>query len=51
MAGRYGVERVTVRNLDVVKIDADKNLMLIKGAVPGANGSLVLIRPTNKKKP
>jgi large subunit ribosomal protein L3 len=50
MAGRLGVGRVTVRNLDVVKIDAEKNLILIRGAVPGANGSLVLIRPTNKKK-
>jgi large subunit ribosomal protein L3 len=50
MAGRYGAERVTVRNLDVVKIDNDKNLVLVRGAVPGANGSLVMIRPTNKKK-
>jgi large subunit ribosomal protein L3 len=50
MAGRLGVDRVTVRNLDIVKIDADRNLILIRGAVPGANGSLVMIRPTNKKK-
>jgi large subunit ribosomal protein L3 len=50
MAGRYGAERVTIRNLDVVKIDSDKNLVLVRGAVPGANGSLVMIRPTNKKK-
>src|SRR5437667_5623641 len=39
MAGRYGAERVTVRNLDVVKIDADNNLMLVRGAVPGLNGA------------
>jgi large subunit ribosomal protein L3 len=50
MAGRLGVDRITVRNLDIVKIDAEKNLILIRGAVPGANGSLVMIRPTNKKK-
>jgi large subunit ribosomal protein L3 len=50
MAGRYGAERVTVRNLRVVKIDADNHLVLVEGAVPGPNGGLVLIRPTNKKK-
>ena len=50
MAGRYGAERVTMRNLDVVKVDGDKNLVLVRGAVPGANGSLIMIRPTNKKK-
>jgi large subunit ribosomal protein L3 len=50
MAGRYGAERVTMRNLDVVKVDGAKNLLLVRGAVPGANGSLVMIRPTNKKK-
>lgn len=49
MAGRYGAERVTVRNLTVVKIDADNHLMLVKGAVPGHNGALVMVRPTNKK--
>jgi large subunit ribosomal protein L3 len=48
-AGRYGHERVTIRNLDIVKIDADNNLILVRGAVPGPNGGLVLIRPTNKK--
>ena len=48
MAGRYGNERVTVRNLQVVRIDADNHLMLVRGAVPGPNGSLVMIRPTNK---
>jgi large subunit ribosomal protein L3 len=48
-AGRYGNSRVTVRNLDLVKIDADNHLVLVKGAVPGPNGGLVMIRPTNKK--
>jgi len=49
MAGRYGNERVTVRNLKVVKIDADKHLILVRGAVPGFNGAYVMVRPTNKK--
>jgi large subunit ribosomal protein L3 len=51
MAGRYGNERVTVRNLTVVRIDADNNLVLVRGAVPGPNGGLVFLRPTNKRKP
>jgi large subunit ribosomal protein L3 len=50
MAGRYGAERVTIRNLRIVRIDADNNLVLVEGAVPGPNGGLVSIRPTNKKK-
>lgn len=49
MSGRYGNERVTVRNLTVVKVDSDRNLLLVKGAVPGPNGGLVMIRPTNKR--
>src|SRR5205823_6460947 len=49
-AGRYGHERVTVRNLTVVRIDPDNHLVLVKGAVPGPNGGLIFIRPTNKKK-
>jgi large subunit ribosomal protein L3 len=50
MAGRYGNERVTIRNLDIVRIDADNHLILVRGAVPGPNGRLIMIRPTNKKK-
>jgi large subunit ribosomal protein L3 len=50
MAGRYGASRVTVRNLRLVKIDADNNIVLVEGAVPGPNGGLISIRPTNKKK-
>jgi large subunit ribosomal protein L3 len=50
MAGRYGAERVTIRNLRVVRIDAENNLVLVEGAVPGPNGGLISIRPTNKKK-
>ncbi|MFL5342348.1 MAG: 50S ribosomal protein L3 [Gemmataceae bacterium] len=49
MAGRLGNDRVTVRNLKVVKIDGDKHLILVRGAVPGFNGSVVMIRPTNKR--
>src|SRR5262245_23045119 len=49
MAGRYGNEKVTIRNLRLVKVDADHHLVLVQGAVPGPNGGLVSIRPTNKK--
>jgi large subunit ribosomal protein L3 len=50
MAGHYGAEQVTIRNLTIVRIDADNNLVLVRGAVPGPNGGLIFIRPTNKKK-
>jgi large subunit ribosomal protein L3 len=48
-AGRYGNSRVSIRNLRVVRLDADNHLMLVEGAIPGPNGGLVMIRPTNKK--
>jgi len=48
MAGRYGDERVTMRNLKVVRIDGEKNLLLVRGAVPGATGAFVIIRQSNK---
>ena len=48
MAGQYGNERVTVLNLEVVKVDAEKNLIAVKGAVPGAKGGIVFIRDTVK---
>lgn len=44
MAGRMGGEKVTVKNLEVMKIDTEKNLIALKGAVPGARGSLVVIK-------
>ena len=50
MPGRYGGVRATVRNLAVVRIDEEKNLMLVRGAVPGANGGFVVVRQTNKMK-
>jgi len=49
MAGRYGAGQVTVRNLVVVKLIPEENLMLVRGAVPGPNGGTVIVRPTNKK--
>lgn len=45
MAGHLGAERVTVRSLDVVRIDPERNLLLVKGPVPGANNGLLSIRP------
>ena len=48
MAGQYGNERVTVLNLKVVKIDSEKNLIAIKGAVPGAKDGIVFIRDSIK---
>jgi len=48
MAGHYGNEKVTVLNLDVVKVDAEKNIIALKGAVPGPRGGIVFIRDTVK---
>ena len=48
MAGQYGNEQVTVLNLKVVKIDAEKNLIAVKGAIPGAKNSIVFIRDSVK---
>ncbi len=48
MAGQYGNEQVTVQNLDVVRVDADKNLIAVKGAIPGAKGGIVFVRNTVK---
>ncbi len=47
-AGQYGNTRVTMRNLAVVRVDAENNLILVRGGTPGFNGSYVMIRPTNK---
>jgi large subunit ribosomal protein L3 len=44
MAGQYGNEQVTVLNLSIAKIDAEKNIIAVKGAVPGARGGIVFIR-------
>ena len=48
MAGQYGNEQVTVLNLEVVKVDTEKNLIAVKGAIPGAKGGIVFIRNTVK---
>ena len=48
LPGHMGSEHVTVQNLEVVRVDAERNLMLIKGAVPGAKGSLVTVKSTVK---
>ncbi|MEO0535040.1 MAG: 50S ribosomal protein L3 [Cyanobacteria bacterium P01_A01_bin.123] len=47
MAGRMGGERVTIRKLKVVRVDAERNLLLIRGAVPGKPGGVVSISPAN----
>ena len=49
MAGHLGSERVTVQNLSVVKVDSENNLIAIKGSVPGAKGSIVVIADAVKK--
>ncbi len=48
MPGRYGYENVTIQNLEVVKVDADRNILLIKGCVPGPKGSIVMIKEAVK---
>lgn len=49
MSGRLGAERVTVQNLQVVKIDSERNLLLVKGAVPGSRNSSVVVKRAVKK--
>lgn len=48
MAGQYGNARVTVRNMELVKVDEQNGLLLIKGAVPGPSGGFIEVRQTNK---
>lgn len=48
MAGHMGAERTTTQNLEVVRVDAEKNLLLVKGAVPGAIGGDVIVKPAVK---
>ena len=48
MAGQYGAERVTVQNLTIARVDAERNLLLIKGAIPGPKGSMVIIKESIK---
>jgi large subunit ribosomal protein L3 len=50
-AGRMGGDRVTVRNLKVVQIDAENNLLVVHGAIPGAPGGYVIVRKAIAQKP
>lgn len=50
MAGHMGAEQVTVQTLEIVRVDAERNLLLIKGSVPGAPGGDVIVRPAVKAK-
>ncbi|MDR3216156.1 MAG: 50S ribosomal protein L3 [Clostridiaceae bacterium] len=50
MPGQYGSEQVTIQNLSVVRVDETKNLIFIKGAVPGPKGGMVVVRSTVKTK-
>jgi large subunit ribosomal protein L3 len=48
MAGQLGTQRVTIRNLEVVQVDAEDNVLMVKGAVPGPNGGYVVVRPARR---
>ena len=48
MPGHYGVERVTIQNLDIVKVDSERNLLLVKGCIPGPKGSILTIKESKK---
>ena len=50
MAGRMWGERVTVQNLEVVVVDAEKNMLAVRGSVPGARGGILLIKPSRKQR-
>ena len=50
LAGQYGVENVTVQNLEIVKVDVARNVLLIKGAIPGPKGSIVTVKNSVKSK-
>jgi large subunit ribosomal protein L3 len=49
MAGHYGHERVTIQNLKIVKVDKNRNVLLVKGGIPGPKGGLVTVKQTVKK--
>jgi large subunit ribosomal protein L3 len=48
MAGRMGQERITIKNLEIAGIDKEKNILMLKGAVPGMKGTLLEIRSTKQ---
>ena len=45
MAGHLGNKKITVTNLEIIKIESDKNILLVKGAIPGKPGNLVSLKP------
>lgn len=49
MAGHMGAEKVTTQNLQIVKVDSERNLLLVKGAIPGSKGGAVFVSPAVKK--
>ncbi len=49
MAGHMGVQRVTVRNLEVVEVDSEDNVLMVKGAIPGPNGGYVIVRRAKRR--
>jgi len=49
MAGHMGAKKITIQNLEVVRVDGEKNLMLVKGAIPGIKGALVTVKSTVKE--
>ena len=49
MPGHYGAENVTIQNLEIVKVDSDRNILLIKGCLPGPKGSMVTIKEAVKR--
>ena len=51
MPGHLGAEQVTVQNLDVVKVDAELNMLAVRGAIPGPKGGIVFLKDTTKKNP
>lgn len=51
MPGHMGVEQVTVQNLDIVKVDAELNMLVVRGAIPGPKGGLVYVKSTAKAQP
>ncbi len=50
MAGRMGNDRITMQNLEVVVVDAGKNLIAVKGSIPGTNGGIVMLKPARERR-
>ncbi len=49
MAGHMGIQRVTVRNLEIVEVDDEDNVLMVKGAIPGPNGGYVVVRRAKRR--